>query len=175
MAVAYFWFYHFILIFSLSLLKQSMIMYKDLYQTDDFIKWPLQKFRPRIPVQFLPMHEALNSCWGRTNQERRGAASGLKYSAGWNIEHFHFLHDVVECESAQRNNLPREPVLSQWSALDLPPDTFNTSRWCTCSGPQGSITLMPFFFFYQSHSSHALGQGPACKTPYEVGKLIILM
>lgn len=109
----------------------------------------------------------------------------LEYSVGG--KHFHFLHYIVECESgaedgraastAQRENLPRDPVLSQWSALDFLPDTFNTSRWCTCSGLQRPIVLLRFlsflfFSFYQSHSIYAVGMGPACKTPYEVGKLI---
>lgn len=72
-------------------------------------------------------------------------------NAQWGEKHFHFLYYVVECESgtedgraaltAQWENLPRGPVLSQWSALDLHPDTFNTSRWYTCSGLQRPISL----------------------------------
>lgn len=79
----------------------------------------------------------------------------LEYSVGG--KHFHFLHYIVECESgaedgraastAQRENLPRDPVLSQWSALDFLPDTFNTSRWCTCSGLQRPIVLLRFLSF----------------------------
>lgn len=46
---------------------------------------------------------------------------------------------------AQWDNLPRDPVLSQWSALDLLPDTLNTSRWSTCCSLQGPITLLHFF------------------------------
>lgn len=91
----------------------------------------------QIAVPCVPTHARLSSS-PPTNalsheflvgSERPGGVwcsqlgEGLEYSVGGNIEHFHFLHYIVECESghqdgraaltAQWEKLPRDPVLSQ--------------------------------------------------------------
>lgn len=79
---------------------------------------------PCFPIQRT--HEALNSWRGVKSQEGCGAAGWekvLNTQWGENMEHFHFLHNVVECElghedgraafTARRENLPRDPVSSQ--------------------------------------------------------------
>lgn len=108
----------------------------------------------------------LTPYWCREWKARRGVVLLAGGEHLENMEHFHFLYYIEECESghedgcaaltAQWENLPRDPVLSQWSALDLLPDTFNTSRWCTCSGLKRPIMLLGFFFFLIKAISYML-------------------